>query len=518
MIINREKCNNCGFCIDVCTLGAISFVDGEPEISEDCTNCQGCLPAIECSLEAIERPEGLLAGNVVRCQFCPVICEIKPNKTGACQRFVNQDGTLFRNIPLTRYEEVEEIVEDRYHPAIQKPLLTGIGAGTTTLIPPAPYIVQDTVEGVDVITCVTECPFTASRLNVKIDTHRHIGEEGAKILYKGKKIGMILSTEEFRLLTLGGLKTLAGKYGAIAAKVMADIANRKRVSLEVEGGSRLELQVGKAPIIDGNQDVRMPYGTGMSVSGMMVEEFQKAADEVIVMDGIVTAHFGMPLRDNLWAVDSGIRLRFRASGGFFINPQGGAGWGGTNMEDPLEMIESIDVEKIKPGFTLLITDTLGERYALYEFTEEKKFKQIEMTSNAKKVIDIIREGCEPARVSAYFIANAGGSARANITRRPLRLTEAIKAKRARLTIGGAPVFITPGGGIEFMVDVEKVKTGAFTWQNVGAVVAPMEYVMTLKDYKDIGGFIESVKPLQEMQEMLKNRQIRFSSKDRVIKF
>lgn len=107
-----------------------------------------------------------------------------------------------------------------------------------------------------------------------------------------------------------------------------------------------------------------------------------------------------------------------------------------------------------------------------------------------------------------------GSARANITKRPLRLTEAIKAKRARLTIGGAPVFITPGGEIEFMVDVEKVKTGAFTWQNVGAVVAPMEYTMTLKDYKDIGGFVEHVKPLQEM---LKTQQIRFSSKARVIK-
>ena len=37
--------------------------------------------------------------------------------------------------------------------------------------------------------------------------------------------------------------------------------------------------------------------------------------------------------------------------------------------------------------------------------------------------------------------------------------------KARLTIGGAPVFILPGGGINFMVDVEKVMQGAFTWVN-----------------------------------------------------
>ena len=47
-----------------------------------------------------------------------------------------------------------------------------------------------------------------------------------------------------------------------------------------------------------------------------------------------------------------------------------------------------------------------------------------------------------------------------------------------------------------MVDVERVKTGAFYWTPTPATICPLEYTMALKDYKDMGGHIEAMKPFK----------------------
>ena len=62
---------------------------------------------------------------------CPISCTFNVGNTGACQRFVNWDGELVRNIPLQRYEDVKEIVGEDHEEVIRRPLITGIGAGTT---------------------------------------------------------------------------------------------------------------------------------------------------------------------------------------------------------------------------------------------------------------------------------------------------------------------------------------------------------------------------------------------------
>ena len=37
----------------------------------------------------------------IRCDACPVMCYIADGKSGACDRYANQDGTLVRLDPLT---------------------------------------------------------------------------------------------------------------------------------------------------------------------------------------------------------------------------------------------------------------------------------------------------------------------------------------------------------------------------------------------------------------------------------
>ncbi len=133
---------------------------------------------------------------------------------------------------------------------IQKPLITGIGAGTTYPdTKPAPYIVQSKLDGIDVVTVVTEAPLSYSGIKVKIDTDKHVGEEGAPVLIGKRKVGH-LCTEEYgsKILSLGGVNLLTGKDGLAVARLIVDIANRKEVKLKVKDGAEMVLQVGKAPL------------------------------------------------------------------------------------------------------------------------------------------------------------------------------------------------------------------------------------------------------------------------------
>ena len=68
----------------------------------------------------------------------------------------------------------------------------------------------------------------------------------------------------------------------------------------------------------------------------------------------------------------------------------------------------------------------------------------------------------------------------------------------RIQIGGIPV-----GGINFYVDVAKVKPGSFYWNSSPAVAAPLEFTMKLVDYKELGD-TKSIRPLEEVLRKIKD--------------
>ena len=99
------------------------------------------------------------SADIVTCDACPVLCRIRPGKTGACDRYGNVDGHLARMDPL--------VVIDHHG----TPTLTAIGAGTTYPdYKPAPFIVGHRIDGIDMITVVSEGVFSYCGLKVKIDT------------------------------------------------------------------------------------------------------------------------------------------------------------------------------------------------------------------------------------------------------------------------------------------------------------------------------------------------------------
>lgn len=504
MIVNLETCIGCGLCVEVCPLQAISMTPEEKaSISDICVDCKACTRA--CPTEAITPEEEPKEGGV-KCPSCPIFCTIRPGNTGACQRFVNQDGSLIRNIPLQRYEDVKEIVGEVHEGVIRRPLITGIGAGTTYPdTKPAPYIVQSKVDGIDVVTVVTEAPMSYSGIKVKIDTDINLGKEGAPVLIGRKRVGH-LCTEEYgsKILSLGGVNLLTGEEGLAVAKLIVDISNRREVHLKLEEGAEMVLQVGKAPIINGKTGTRMRVGCGSASMGLFGRYFLKAADEVVVLDSHLIGQFTEHAAGKeLGAKYSGIKLKARQStpGRYF--GEHGRGWGGTPIENPIEIIEGFDPKIAKPGMTLLITETTAERSAMFRLEKNGSFLQIELTLQAKMAVEMISSNCEPSRVSAVYVGGAGGSARAGVTKIPVKLNRAIHQNRARLTVGGAPTYILPGGGITFLVDVEKVMVRAFTYVPTPATVVPLEYTMRLEEYLEIGGHKEKIRKLRDVIKEIK---------------
>ena len=95
--------------------------------------------------------------GIVVCDACPVLCRIRPGKTGACDRYGNVEGKLTRLDPFVVAQRTID-QEGRMVPFLEAPwsgeivpgggtFVTGIGAGTTYPdYKPAPFIVASAVD------------------------------------------------------------------------------------------------------------------------------------------------------------------------------------------------------------------------------------------------------------------------------------------------------------------------------------------------------------------------------------
>jgi len=494
MKVDLEKCIGCGYCVRDCPLEAVRLVKKKAVIGEKCSDCGACLRA--CEQGALEREERFPSGTIM-CDACPITCRIKEGQMGACHRYRNDEGETVRITPLHSFEDVAPIVGPDPPPAIQRPLITAIGSGTTYPdCKPAPVIVGGKQKDVDVVTVVTEAPLSYSSILVKIDTDLQVGEEGADVLVGKRKVGMVI-TEQYgsKMLSIGGVNLLTGKDRMVVARTVTDIANRLPVKLMVKGGSKLKVQVGTAPEINGVLPDNMRVGCGSATLGLFAPLLQEAADEVIILDSHITSLMSEHAAGRfVGAKPSGVRLRFRMStpGRYFGDH--GDGWGGTSIQDPLDVIEGVDTGLAEPGLRVLITETTGKNAKLFQLGDDAIFRRLPLTPECKKAVEAISASCESSTVSAVYMGGSGGSARAGVTLYPVKLTDAVHEARATLTVGGAPAYVLPGGGINFMVDVGRVKEGSFYWTPTPATICPIEYTMILRDYEEMGGHVEAMKP------------------------
>jgi 6-hydroxynicotinate reductase len=456
------------------------------------------------------------ADAIVTCDACPVLCRIRPGKTGACDRYGNVGGKLTRTDPVVLTAQAADaktlvpFLKDREWDGslvgAAPVFMTGIGSGTTYPdYKPAPFIVSSAHDGVDMVTVVTEGIFSYCGIKVKIDTDRYVGPEQAAVRCEGEQVGHVTTAEYgSQMLALGGVRHLTGgskKEGNVTCQAMLSLCNKQPVALTVDGGAALTIQAGRPPVINGAVEQRMRVGCGSATIGMFAKQWVGHADEVIVVDdhitGVLTEHQAGRFLD---MAPAGIRVRGRKStpGRYFQVAEPGTGWGGTDVTDPLAIIERIDPKVARPGLRLLMVSTTGEDAAFFVLDDALRPVAHEMPAPLQTVVERIGENCEPALASVLFMAGAGGSLRAGVTENPVRLTRSVKDALTRVTSGGAPVYVWPGGGITYMVDVTLMPENAFGYVPTPALVAPIEFTLRLADYRELGGHMDQVRRLDEV--------------------
>jgi 6-hydroxynicotinate reductase len=308
------------------------------------------------------------------------------------------------------------------------------------------------------------------------------------------------------MLSLGGVHHLTGgskKEGNVTCEAMLKLSNKEALEVQIDGGSRVLLQAGAAPVVNGESEERMRVGCGSATIGIFAKQWHGHCDEVIVVDdhitGVLTEHQAGRFLDMRPA---GIRVRGRKStpGRYFKVAQPGLGWGGTDITEPLSIIEKIDPKTAWPGMRLLMVSTTGEDAEWFVLDQDLKPQKAPMPAAVRKVVERIAENCEPALCSVLFMGGAGGSLRAGVTENPVRLTRSVKDLITRVTCGGAPVYVWPGGGITVMVDVLAMPDKSFGYVPTPALVLPIEFTLPLVQYAAIGGHMAHVVTLQQVLE------------------
>ena len=475
----------------------------------------------------------------IECNACPVLCQISDGRSGACDRYANRGGTLVRVDPVlllrrTLADKDAHVVPftgrvavdgstDQAQPSEGVPaaaaapawsgdllladevFITGVGSSTTYPdYKPAPFIVSSRAAGVDLVTVVTEGIFSYCSFKVKIDTDRFLGAEQANVRCKGEVVGHVTTAEYgSQMLSLGGVHHLTGgskKEGRVTVEMMKALGNKQAVEFTIDGGSQILIQAGRAPVVNGVEERRMRVGCGSATVGIFAKQLFGKLDEVVVVDdhitGVLTEHQAGRCLDMR---PSGIRMRGRKStpGRYFQVANPGTGWGGTDIADPLSIIESWDADAAWPGLRLLMTSTTGEHASWYVLDEALNPVEQEMPAEVRRIVERIGENCEPSLSTVLFLGGAGGSLRAGVTENPVLLTRAIKDSLVNVTCGGAPAYIWPGGGITVMADVMRMPDNSFGTVPTPAIVAPIEFSMKLDDYRVLGGHMDHVRSLEE---------------------
>ncbi len=456
------------------------------------------------------------ADGIVRCDACPVLCRIRPGRSGACSRYANVEGQLVRTDPVLLMQRTVDgggkLVEFVGTDWDGRPLdpsrtfITGVGSGTTYPdYKPAPFIVSSSHEGVDTVTVVTEGIFSYCGVKVKIDTDRHLGPEAAPIMVGGEQVGHVTTAEYgSQMLSIGGVRHLTGgskKEGNVTCETLLKLCSGEAVEMSIPGGHSVIAQANAAPIVDGKPEERMRVGCGSATVGIFAKQWLGHVDEVIVVDdhitGVLTEHQAGRVLDMR---PGGIRVRGRKStpGRYFQVANPGLGWGGTDISDPLQVIQKIDAAVAWPGMRLLLTSTTGEDALFCVLDDNLLPVPAEMPDAVRLVVDRIGENCEPSLCSVLFMAGAGGSLRAGVSENPVLLTRSVAKGETRVTLGGAPAHIWAGGGITVMADVTRMPKGSFGYVPTPAIVAPIEFTLPRALYAQLGGHMGDIVSMEDV--------------------
>ena len=247
------------------------------------------------------------ADDKIRCDACPVMCFIKPGMLGACDRYGNDGGRLVRidphvmlNRTIDSGGKVTRLLGD---PAdwdgdllhAQDAFVTAVGAGTTYPdYKPAPFIVSSQIDGVDMVTVVTEGIYSYCGVKVKVDTDRHLGPERSDRARRRASRSGHVTTGEYgsQMLSLGGVNHLTHggkKEGRVTCQALMDLCNCKARRTR-DRRWRDDHRAGRAthPSSTARPRSGCASGCGSATIGMFARQWFGKVDEVVVVDDHIT--------------------------------------------------------------------------------------------------------------------------------------------------------------------------------------------------------------------------------------
>ena len=235
--------------------------------------------------------------------------------------------------------------------------MTGIGAGTTYPdYKPAPFIVSAEHDGVDTVTVVTEGIFSYCGVKVKIDTDRHLGPETAAIRAEGEQVGHVTTAEYgSQMLSIGGVRHLTGgskKEGNVTCDTLLELCAGEAVDADAStAATRWSCRPARRRSSTASPEERMRVGCGSATVGIFAQAMARPRRRG---DRGRRPHHrradrapGRPRARHA----AGRHPRARAQstpGRYFQVANPGLGWGGTDITDPLAIIQKIDPAR-SPG-------------------------------------------------------------------------------------------------------------------------------------------------------------------------
>src|SRR5262249_51252317 len=78
------------------------------------------------------------------------------------------------------------------------------------------------------------------------------------------------------------------------------------------------------------------------------------------------------------------------------------------------------------------------------------------------------------------------------------LTRSVQSGATTVTMGGAPAYLWPGGGITIMADVTRLPKNAFGYVPTPAIVAPIEFTLPREHYLATGRHADAIGPVEDV--------------------
>ncbi len=202
---------------------------------------------------------------------------------------------------------------------------------------------------------------------------------------------------------------------------LMQLCNREAVEVTIDDGATVILQAGQAPLINGVREKLMRLGFGSATIGLFAKQWVGHVDEVVVVDDHITGVLSENQVGKLLDVaPTGIKMKGRRStpGRYFQAGHPGTGWGGTDVDDPLTILNPFDAKVAWPGLRILMVSTTGEQWAYYDLDAGLVPRVVEAPAVIRASAERIAENCEPSVCSVLFMGGAGRSLRAGVTTNP----------------------------------------------------------------------------------------------------